>query len=105
MSAPALLVVVCLVAAGGLFYLNGKVARIQRVELGHVLSNVDPAAERAVRLAEAAFQQRRKMIRRSLAAASEDASSWIAAAGLDPTARAERLSPADYLELARGLTS
>lgn len=69
------------------------------------LSNVDPAAERAVRLAEAAFQQRRKMIRRSLAAASEDASSWIAAAGLDPTARAERLSPADYLELARGLTS
>ncbi|NNF64917.1 MAG: 16S rRNA (adenine(1518)-N(6)/adenine(1519)-N(6))-dimethyltransferase RsmA [Acidimicrobiia bacterium] len=67
------------------------------------INNVDPAADRAVRLAESAFQQRRKMIRRSLSSASDDPSAWIAAAGLDPTSRAERLSPADYLELARAL--
>ena len=69
------------------------------------IHDVDPAADRAVRLAESAFQQRRKMIRRSLSSVTEDASAWIAAAGLDPTARAERLSPTDYLALAKGLTA
>lgn len=68
------------------------------------IHDVDPSADRAVRLAEAAFQQRRKMIRRSLSSVAEDTSAWIAAAGLDPTARAERLAPADYLALARGLS-
>lgn len=59
-----------------------------------------PRAERAVALAAAAFGQRRKMLRRSLAAALPDASLALAAAGIDPTRRAEELSPEDYLRLA-----
>lgn len=59
-----------------------------------------PHAARAELLAHAAFGQRRKMIRRSLATALADPERVIAAAGLDPTARAERLSPTDYVRLA-----
>ncbi|MCU0280482.1 MAG: 16S rRNA (adenine(1518)-N(6)/adenine(1519)-N(6))-dimethyltransferase RsmA [Acidimicrobiia bacterium] len=59
-----------------------------------------PRAERAVALAAAAFGQRRKMLRRSLAAALPDAPAVLAAAGIEPTRRAEELSPEDYLRLA-----
>jgi len=59
-----------------------------------------PRAERALALAAAAFGQRRKMLRRSLAAALPDPSAALAAAGIDPTRRAEELSPEDYLRLA-----
>jgi len=59
-----------------------------------------PRAERAVALAAAAFGQRRKMLRRSLAGALPDAPAALAAAGIDPTRRAEELSPEDYLRLA-----
>jgi 16S rRNA (adenine1518-N6/adenine1519-N6)-dimethyltransferase len=53
-----------------------------------------------VALAAAAFGQRRKMLRRSLAAALPDAPAVLAAAGIEPTRRAEELSPEDYLRLA-----
>ncbi|HEY6628536.1 MAG TPA: 16S rRNA (adenine(1518)-N(6)/adenine(1519)-N(6))-dimethyltransferase RsmA [Acidimicrobiia bacterium] len=60
-----------------------------------------PDADRAVELAGAGFNQRRKMLRRSLDQMFEDPTASIRAAGLDPTARAEDLAPADYLRLAR----
>ena len=59
-----------------------------------------PAAGPAEVLAGVAFNQRRKMLRRSLISALVDPSSAIAAAGLEPEARAEDLSAADYLRLA-----
>lgn len=58
----------------------------------------DPLAERAIEIAGTAFGQRRKMVRSSLRGLLEAAS--IEAAGIDPTMRAEDLSPADYLLLA-----
>ena len=59
-----------------------------------------PGAARAVELAAAGFNQRRKMLRRSLAGMFEDPAVSIAKAGLDPTSRAEDLSPGDFLRLA-----
>jgi 16S rRNA (adenine1518-N6/adenine1519-N6)-dimethyltransferase len=53
------------------------------------------------RVTAAAFGQRRKMLRQSLKTLSPDAEELIAAAGLDPTARAETLSVADFAALAR----
>ncbi len=66
------------------------------------LVRVEPPApaERAVQLAAAAFNQRRKMLRRSLAGALEDVGPLLARAGIDPTARAEDLAPEDYVHLA-----
>ena len=60
----------------------------------------DPRAERALSLAATAFGQRRKMLRRSLAAALADPAATLAAAGIDPTRRAEDLAPEEYLHLA-----
>ncbi|MFQ5948464.1 MAG: 16S rRNA (adenine(1518)-N(6)/adenine(1519)-N(6))-dimethyltransferase RsmA [Acidimicrobiia bacterium] len=57
-------------------------------------------AGRAVELAMAAFGKRRKMLRRSLGGILEEPARTLAAAGIDPTARAEQLSPDDYLRLA-----
>lgn len=61
---------------------------------------ISDGAERAIELAAGAFQQRRKMLRRSLATILPDPAAVLTAAGIDPTARAEELSPADYLRLA-----
>ncbi len=58
-------------------------------------------SERAIEIATVAFQQRRKMLRRSLDSMFGDPTAHIEAAGLDPTARAEDLSPHAYVELAR----
>lgn len=58
-------------------------------------------AERAVELARAGFAQRRKMLRRSLANVLADPVAALDAAGIDPTDRAEDLSPDDFLRLAR----
>lgn len=58
------------------------------------------AAERAVEIAAAGFQQRRKMLRRSLAGVFVDPVATLEKAEIDPTARAEDLSPADYVRLA-----
>ncbi|MEI9886639.1 MAG: 16S rRNA (adenine(1518)-N(6)/adenine(1519)-N(6))-dimethyltransferase RsmA [Rhizomicrobium sp.] len=53
------------------------------------------------RVTAAAFGQRRKMLRQSLKSVTSDAEGAIRAAGLDPTARAENLSVADFAALAR----
>jgi 16S rRNA (adenine1518-N6/adenine1519-N6)-dimethyltransferase len=75
-----------------------------KVESAVVVLDRAPApegAERAIEIAGVAFNQRRKMLRRSLAALFEDPVAVLEVAGIDPTARAEDLSPADYLRLAR----
>lgn len=55
-------------------------------------------------LVDAAFQQRRKMLRQSLSVVFGDsatASEVITAAGVDPTARGEQLDVHDFLNIAR----
>ena len=52
---------------------------------------------------QAAFGQRRKMLRQSLRALGADVPVLLAAAGLDPTARAEDISVAGFVALARAL--
>lgn len=59
-----------------------------------------PGAERAVDLARAGFGQRRKMLRRSLATVLGDPVAALEAAGIDPTDRAEDLTPDDFVRLA-----
>jgi 16S rRNA (adenine1518-N6/adenine1519-N6)-dimethyltransferase len=58
-------------------------------------------AERAVEIAAAGFNQRRKMLRGALAGVFDDPVAALVRTGIDPTARAEDLSPADYLALAQ----
>jgi 16S rRNA (adenine1518-N6/adenine1519-N6)-dimethyltransferase len=53
----------------------------------------------------AAFGQRRKMLRQSLRSLGVDAPSLIAAAGLNPTARAEQIPVAGFVSLARALAA
>lgn len=56
------------------------------------------------RLVDAAFQQRRKMLRQALSAVLGDsaaASARLEAAGIAPTARGEELTVADFLAIAR----
>jgi 16S rRNA (adenine1518-N6/adenine1519-N6)-dimethyltransferase len=55
------------------------------------------------RITAAAFGQRRKMLRQSLKSLTPDAEGLVRAAGLDPTARPEDLSIADFAALARVL--
>lgn len=74
-----------------------------RVESAVVTMSRVPAphgAERAIELARAGFGQRRKMLRRSLAAVLDDPIVSLEAAGIPPTSRAEDLRPAEYLRLA-----
>ncbi|MDH3229372.1 MAG: 16S rRNA (adenine(1518)-N(6)/adenine(1519)-N(6))-dimethyltransferase RsmA [Alphaproteobacteria bacterium] len=52
-------------------------------------------------VAAAAFGQRRKMLRRALAALGGDTEALLASAGIDPTARAETLDIAQFAALAR----
>ncbi len=52
---------------------------------------------------QAAFGQRRKMLRQSLRGLGGDAATLIAAAGLDPTARAEDIAVDGFVALARAL--
>ena len=59
-----------------------------------------PLTEAAIGLAAAAFRQRRKMLRRSLAGVLPAPEAALAAAGRAATLRAEDLSPGDYLRLA-----
>jgi 16S rRNA (adenine1518-N6/adenine1519-N6)-dimethyltransferase len=59
----------------------------------------DPAALR--RVAGAAFGQRRKTLRNALGALVEDPAALLAAAGIDPGLRAERLTLEDFCRLAR----
>jgi len=55
------------------------------------------------RVTEAAFGQRRKMLRQSLRSLGGDPLPLLAAAGLDPTARAEDIPIEGYAALARAL--
>jgi 16S rRNA (adenine1518-N6/adenine1519-N6)-dimethyltransferase len=54
---------------------------------------------------QAAFGQRRKMLRQSLKSLGVDVPALIAQCELDPSARAETLSVDDFVALARGLAS
>jgi 16S rRNA (adenine1518-N6/adenine1519-N6)-dimethyltransferase len=55
------------------------------------------------RVTKAAFGHRRKMLRQSLKSLEPDAEALVRRAGLDPTARAETLSVADFAAIARAL--
>lgn len=57
------------------------------------------------RVTQAAFGQRRKMLRQSLRALNTDVAALLAATGLDPTSRAEHLSVSDFVALARALAA
>jgi 16S rRNA (adenine1518-N6/adenine1519-N6)-dimethyltransferase len=54
---------------------------------------------------QAAFGQRRKMLRQSLKSICRDTHELLAAAALDPTARAEDIPIAGFIALARALTA
>lgn len=58
------------------------------------------AAERAVEIATAAFGQRRKMVRRSLVGVIPEPTATLERCGIDPTLRAEDLSPEAYVAIA-----
>jgi 16S rRNA (adenine1518-N6/adenine1519-N6)-dimethyltransferase len=57
-------------------------------------------AERAIKIATAAFGQRRKMVRRSLATVIPEPALTLERCGVDPTARAEDLSPEAFVAIA-----
>jgi 16S rRNA (adenine1518-N6/adenine1519-N6)-dimethyltransferase len=57
------------------------------------------------RVTQAAFGQRRKMLRQSLRSLGADVPALLGAANLDATARAEDLSIADFVTLARTLAA
>jgi 16S rRNA (adenine1518-N6/adenine1519-N6)-dimethyltransferase len=57
-------------------------------------------AERAIEIASGAFGQRRKMLRRSLAGVIPEASATLERCGVDPTARAEDLTPEAFVAIA-----
>jgi 16S rRNA (adenine1518-N6/adenine1519-N6)-dimethyltransferase len=67
----------------------------------HALRPAPDLIRKLEKLTAAAFGQRRKMLRASLKAYGGEA--FIEAAGLDPTHRAEQLSPEDFLKLAARL--
>ncbi len=53
----------------------------------------------------AAFGQRRKMLRSSLRQLTPDSEALLVSLGIDPTARAEELSVADFCRIANALTT
>jgi 16S rRNA (adenine1518-N6/adenine1519-N6)-dimethyltransferase len=53
------------------------------------------------RVTEAAFGQRRKMLRQSLKSLGVNAMALLEAAGIEPTARAEEISVEGFVDLAR----
>jgi 16S rRNA (adenine1518-N6/adenine1519-N6)-dimethyltransferase len=55
------------------------------------------------KLTAAAFGQRRKMLKSSLASIHPDVTACLITAGIAPTARAEELTPQDFLTLLAGL--
>jgi 16S rRNA (adenine1518-N6/adenine1519-N6)-dimethyltransferase len=70
----------------------------------HVLPRREPAPcdlKRLERVTQAAFGQRRKMLRQSLKGLGVDAPVLIEAAGLDPTQRAETVPVAGFVTLAQ----
>ena len=59
-----------------------------------------PLTPRAIEIAASAFNQRRKMLRKSLAGIFSDPVALAEQAGLEPTVRPEDLDPTDFLRLA-----
>jgi len=57
------------------------------------------------RVTQAAFGQRRKMLRQSLKSLGGDSLSFLHAAGIEPTARAEEVSIAGFVALARAFSN
>lgn len=55
------------------------------------------------RVTEAAFGQRRKMLRQSLKSLGPEPAALLGEAGIDPTARAEQIAVAGFVALARAL--
>jgi len=78
-------------------------AVVELVPYGTLPHPCDMAALQAV--AAAAFGQRRKMLRRSLAQLGGDTEALLATAGIEPTVRAETLSIAQFAALARALAA
>ncbi len=70
-----------------------------RLDRKTVVGDVDEA----IRLAAVAFGQRRKMLRASLAAESDDIAGLLRSVGIDPTARPETVSPQGFVDLAAAL--
>jgi 16S rRNA (adenine1518-N6/adenine1519-N6)-dimethyltransferase len=74
----------------------------------NLVPRAEPAAcdRRALgRVTKAAFGQRRKMLRQSLKALGSDVSALLAAADIDPTARAEDIPVAGFVALARAFAA
>jgi len=97
----------------GAFSLAGKVSRqvfwpVPNVD--SVLVRFDRHAEpgdeaerrRTFALVDAAFGQRRKMLRQSLSGVLDDPVARLEAAGVEPTERGEQLTVADFVRIARG---
>lgn len=74
--------------------------RITPLRPGEIAPGELEWVERVVR---AAFGQRRKTIQNALRGAGLEAATALAATGIDPRARAETLTPAQHLALARAL--
>ena len=79
---------------------------------GRVYVRLDPRATPLAcdgaalqRVTQAAFGQRRKMLRQSLKTLRRDAGAMLAAAGIAPTARAEEISVDGFVALARAYRS
>ena len=65
-----------------------------------------PCDRRALsQIAQAAFGQRRKMLRQSLKGLGKDPLALLDAAGLEPTRRAEEIDVAGFVRLAQALSS
>jgi 16S rRNA (adenine1518-N6/adenine1519-N6)-dimethyltransferase len=62
-------------------------------------------AQALQRVTEAAFGQRRKMLRQSLKSLGVDTAALLAAAGIEPTARAEEIPVEGFVALARAFRS
>ena len=82
-------------------HVDSAVVRIDR----SVATCADPA--RVATIIDAAFAQRRKTIRNSMAAKGFEKAvldKAFARAGIDPRTRAEKLAPEDFMRLAEALT-
>jgi len=62
-------------------------------------------AQALQRVTEAAFGQRRKMLRQSLKTLGRDPLALLEAAGIAPTARAEEIPVAGFVKLARAFAT
>lgn len=68
-------------------------------------ANPEPCDRRALeRVTEAAFGQRRKMLRQSLKSLGVDSAILLDAAGIEPTERAENVPVSGFVAMARALT-